>query len=76
MRDDQQASDEMLPTTGVSKQMEKQLSSIFIVGEHYGTRCTSIITIDNKGLLSFYERSYNRVGNVSGNQKLHVKLGK
>ena len=76
MRDDQQASDEMLPTTGVSKQMEKQLSSIFIVGDHYGTRCTSIITIDNKGLLSFYERSYNRVGSVFGNHKLFVKLGK
>ena len=76
MRDDQQAPDEMLPATGVSKRMEKQLSSIFIIGEHYGTRCTSIITIDNKGLLSFYERSYNRVGNVSGNHKLFVKLGK
>ena len=76
MRDDQQAPDKMLPATGVSKQMEKQLSSIFVVGEHYGTRCTSIITIDNKGLLSFYERSYNRVGNVCANHKLFVELGK
>ncbi|MFL2583887.1 MAG: NRDE family protein [Gammaproteobacteria bacterium] len=76
MRDDQQAPDEILPATGVSKRMEKQLSSIFIIGEHYGTRCTSIITIDNRGLLSFYERSYNRDGNVCGNQKLFVELGK
>ncbi len=74
MRDDQKASDEMLPVTGVSKQVEKQLSSIFIKGEHYGTRCTSIITIDKKGLMNFYERSYNRLGNVSGNQKLTMKL--
>lgn len=76
MRDDQQAPDKMLPATGVSKQMEKQLSSIFVIGKHYGTRCSSIITIDNKGLLSFSERSYNRVGNVCGNRKLFVEVGK
>jgi len=74
MRDDQQAPDEILPETGVSKRMEKQLSSIFIQGEHYGTRCTSIITIDNKGLLNFHERSYNRFGKVSENRKLCIEF--
>ena len=76
MRDDQQATDKVLPATGVSKQMEKQLSSIFIKGEHYGTRCTSVVTVDNKGLLNFYERSYNRFGNVSGNQNIWIEFGK
>jgi uncharacterized protein with NRDE domain len=76
MRDDQQATDKVLPATGVSEQMEKQLSSIFIKGEHYGTRCTSVVTVDNKGLLNFYERSYNRLGNVSGNQNFCIEFGK
>ena len=65
LQDRQKAPDKDLPNTGVGKKMEKELSPIFIVGEHYGTRCSSIITITNKNLLSFHEQSYDIHGDIT-----------
>lgn len=43
MQDNTQAADEELPLTGIDPAMEKQLSSIFIAIDGYGTRCTTYI---------------------------------
>ena len=43
LKDTTQASDEVLPDTGIAVSLEKALSSIFIRTSGYGTRCSSVI---------------------------------
>jgi len=59
MYDSQQAPDEKLPNTGLSKEREKLLSSIFIKSSDYGTRCSTVIVIDENKKVNFTERIYN-----------------
>ncbi len=62
LRDGVQSDDEHLPSTGVPLEVERMLSSIFIVSPNYGTRCSTIIALDpqGKGILS--ETSYDASG--------------
>ena len=47
-----------LPETGVGLEWERLLSPLFITSDIYGTRSSSIVTIDRSGKLEFYERTY------------------
>jgi uncharacterized protein with NRDE domain len=58
MQNDQPASQEKLPDTGIPKELEKSLSSIFIETEKYGTRSTTVLLIDKNGRVTFEERRY------------------
>lgn len=58
LADEQKAADSQLPETGLSKEMEKAVSSIFISTDEYGTRCSSLLFIDNEGNIEFTERRY------------------
>lgn len=49
---------EELPDTGLPKETEKAVSSIFIETENYGTRSSTVITVDNNSNVHFAERSY------------------
>lgn len=51
--------DDMLPDTGVSSAFERLLSSAFIRGDEYGTRSSTLITIDDDNQLYFEERTYD-----------------
>lgn len=51
-------SQDILPNTGLSKEMEVAVSSVFILTDHYGTRSSSIISIDRHLQLNFSEKSY------------------
>jgi len=57
MLDTTQADESVLPETGIGLEVEKHLSSIFISGDSYGTRTTSILVFDGKQL-HFHERDY------------------
>ena len=57
--DKTKASENQLPTTGLSKELEKEVSSIFIDTENYGTRCSTLLFIDKIGEMKFVERSFN-----------------
>ena len=57
--DKTKASDELLPTTGVSKELEKQLSPIFIKTDNYGTRASTVLLIDYNHNVNFIERTFN-----------------
>lgn len=50
---------EDLPDTGLSPEKEKAVSPIFIKTEDYGTRCSSLLTIDNDGQVQFIEKTYH-----------------
>lgn len=55
-----------LPDTGVTREWERILSSPFIVSERYGTRCSTVLTIDRSGHARFHERSFDAVGRLTG----------
>jgi uncharacterized protein with NRDE domain len=52
--------DDLLPDTGIGPVRERTLSPIFIEGELYGTRSTTILLIDRSGDVTFIERTFDR----------------
>ncbi len=76
MRDETQANDHELPNTGVSRHIEKQLSSIFIratdhilgYADSYGTRTTSYLLYSSKHI-QLIEFNYNRAAAVIDQQR-------
>lgn len=62
MGDTEEAYDALLPSTGVSKELERALSPVCIRMDNYGTCCTTILTIDRDTQVNFTEKSYP-VGN-------------
>jgi uncharacterized protein with NRDE domain len=49
---------EELPDTGVGLELEQSLSPLFIQMPHYGTRCSTIVLIDQNNHISFVERTF------------------
>ena len=52
------AKDEELPDTGVGLELERILSPIFIKSEKYGTRSSTIVTVDENINVKFVEKTY------------------
>ena len=55
LRDPTQAPDDELPDTGLGLERERLLSSIFITGEQYGTRASTVLDIGSDGAARFHE---------------------
>lgn len=72
--DAEPAHDRHLPDTGVGMDWERRLSSIRIVGGHYGTRCSSVLRIGTDATVEFWERSYAPEGGVTGTVHYAFKL--
>jgi uncharacterized protein with NRDE domain len=60
MHDREPARDGELPDTGVGIELERFLSSPFIVGDTYGTRCTTVVALGACSKVA--ERSHDRNG--------------
>jgi uncharacterized protein with NRDE domain len=61
LEDKHLAADDQLPETGVSYSREKALSAAFIMLPDYGTRTSTVISIDNSqstNLIAFSEKNY------------------
>lgn len=67
------AADGELPRTGATPQMEKMLSAPFIVSPHYGTRCSTVVTISGS-TIEFVEKRFDNAGMFAGdtNQTLPI----
>ena len=59
LKDESKASQDELPDTGIDKNFEHLLSSIYIQSANYGSRCSSVIKVDQAGLLNFSELTYD-----------------
>ncbi|MBQ0138290.1 MAG: NRDE family protein [Kurthia sp.] len=59
-KDIEKPTDARLPSTGIPIEMERELSSIFVKREDYGTRCTTALQIDRNGQIDFAEQSYEK----------------
>lgn len=60
---------DLLPDTGVGPERERLLSPIFIEGEEYGTRSTTVILLDRGGRVTFIERVFDRFHMPSSTQR-------
>ena len=68
------ARDEQLPSTGVSQEWERLLSSAFIASDHYGTRSTTVVLIGREGRVSFVERSFGPGGVPGGEVRFEFQI--
>lgn len=66
LRDERPVPDADLPETGVSLDWERRLGPPFIVSPDYGTRSTTVVTIDRACGLRFEERSFGPDGRETG----------
>lgn len=66
MRDPQPADDSQLPDTGIGKELERSLSSAFIINPErlYGTVCSSALLLEGSGKLRFSEQNYGVSGAI------------
>lgn len=74
LRNEEKAQDHLLPVTGVPEQWEKQLSSIFINVEGYGTRSSTLLCIDNDNEVYWHERSWNDKAQHIGDKKFNFTI--
>jgi uncharacterized protein with NRDE domain len=66
-----QAPDEKLPQSGVSLEWERMLSPMFIKSEHYGTRSSTVLLMDEKEI-HYVERVFT--SNEVNTQKYTIEL--
>jgi len=59
LQDRSQPDDRDLPDTGVGLELERFLAPIFINGQSYGTRSSTVILADHQGTVRFHERTYD-----------------
>jgi uncharacterized protein with NRDE domain len=59
LRNEAIAPDEKLPNTGVGLERERMLSSMFIKSPNYGTRCSTVVLVDQRNEVSYTERVYD-----------------
>lgn len=62
LTDHRVAEDHVLPSTGVSLDIERMLSSRFIKSPDYGTRASTVLTIDSAGRVEFSEQNFGPEG--------------
>ncbi len=64
LTDREKPEDHLLPDTGVGLEWERMLSPLFIESATYGTRSSTVMTIDTRNRIQVTERTYeNRVNN-------------
>ncbi|KHF40273.1 NRDE family protein [Halalkalibacter okhensis] len=63
LQDDELARDDQLPNTGVTLELERMLSPIFIKGTEYGTRASTVILF-KRGTIRFIEQAYGPNGKI------------
>jgi len=68
--------DKHIAVTGanISHGPENYLSSIFIQGKHYGTRCSTVLAIRDDNTVNLIERRYDAKTNCTGNSNFVFKL--
>ena len=73
--DREKASADEVETNGLSFAMAHALTAPFIVHPEYGTRCSTVMTIDDAGKVRFLERRFLPDGRQSGESKYTFESG-
>lgn len=69
------ADNDGLPSTGVSLEWERILSSPFVLNERYGTRSSTIVAIEPTGACYLAERRFDPNGNPIGDTEYRLAPG-
>ena len=69
------APDAQLPATGIALERERLLSAPFIVSDGYGTRCSTVFTIDRAGHARFHERTFDPQGQRDRRGEREIRAG-
>ena len=70
LADETRPSDAELPSTGLDLERERLVSPIFIRGEVYGTRCSTVIKVGSDGQGEAVERRFGPGGRPAGSTTL------
>ncbi len=62
LRDRTPAPDEQVPTGPWPLEQRRLLSAPFIVGEHYGTRCSTVVSVNDVGRTRVHEQHFAPLG--------------
>ena len=68
------APDHLLPSTGVPLERERDLSAVFIRGERYGTRASTVVLVGAGGEVVYLERSFGPLGASLGSTEQRFTL--
>jgi uncharacterized protein with NRDE domain len=74
LRDERPAPDDQLPRTGIGQPWERLLSSAFVRAPDYGTRCSTVVRIDQRRRACFDEWSWDAAGAQAGLVSLQFEL--
>jgi uncharacterized protein with NRDE domain len=74
LRDDTIHPDEALPRTGVSMEWERLLSAAFVRASGYGTRNSTLVTVDASGMILFDEQSWLEGGSPGPRRRFRFRL--
>jgi uncharacterized protein with NRDE domain len=75
LADREKASADEVQTNGLSFAMAHALTAPFIVHPEYGTRCSTVLTIDSNGTVRFVERRFDPDGCQSGESRFDFESG-
>ncbi|WP_028008898.1 NRDE family protein [Solimonas flava] len=75
LADPRRAADEDLPDTGIGLERERFLSAPFIRSAAYGTRSSTVLTIDAGGHAGFHEKRYGPDAAYAGETLEYLQLG-
>ncbi|MGB0931068.1 MAG: NRDE family protein [Chitinophagales bacterium] len=60
LQDTVRPNDDKLPDTGVGIELERLLGTLFIQSQKYGTRCSTVVLVDEKDTVFFEERVFGK----------------
>lgn len=66
--------DRLLPDTGIGQERERLLSPVFIEGENYGTRSTTVLLVDRNGGVTFIERSFDHLRKTAATERYRFQV--
>jgi uncharacterized protein with NRDE domain len=75
LRDETQPNDEDLPDTGIGLDLERRLAPIFIRGEKYGTRASSLVVRHADGSVALRERRFGPFAEDEGEDRWQALAG-
>jgi uncharacterized protein with NRDE domain len=73
--DREKASADEVETNGLSFSMAHSLTAPFIVHPVYGTRCSTVMTMDDAGRVRFLERRFDPDGRPGGESRFAFESG-
>jgi uncharacterized protein with NRDE domain len=68
------AADAELPDTGMGREVDRAVSAPLVVTPKYGTRSSTVLTLDDDGCVDFVERSFGRPGEPLATAEYHFAI--